>query len=289
MRRLLISLAALALAACSTAPAPASPALWRLSDPDTTIYLFGTVHVLPEKLEWRSPGFDRAFDAADELVLEIADQGDRAAMARTFAQLALSPDLPPVVERVSPEKRAAFAALVERAGLKPAQLDRLETWAAAVTLGASLYASVGLTPDNGVERSLAAGAEASGKPVTGLETTAQQLGYFDALSEAAQRQLLESVIDEAGSVDRQFAEMLAAWSRGDVEAIARTFDDELRLSPDLAEALLDRRNQAWVEWLRQRLDRPGTAFVAVGAGHLAGKGSVIERLEAAGLEVARVQ
>jgi len=289
MRRLLASLCTLALAACSAAAAPASPALWRLSDPDTTIYLFGTVHVLPDKLDWRSERFDQAFAAADELVLEIADQGDAAAAARTFVQLATSADLPPVLERVAPEQRPALAALIERAGLKPARLDGLETWAVAVTLGASLYASVGLTPEHGVERSLSAGAEASGKPVSGLETTAQQLGYFDTLPETAQRQLLESVIDESGNLDRQFAEMLQAWSRGDVAAIARTFDDELRLSPELAAALLDQRNAAWTDWLRARLDRPGTAFVAVGAGHLAGKGSVIERLEAAGLQVTRVQ
>lgn len=287
--RLISSCLALALAACSAGPAPASPALWQVSDPDTTIYLFGTVHVLPEKLDWRTERFDSALASADELVLEIADQKDQAATARTFVRLAVSPGLPPVLDRVPPEKRETLARMIAKAGLTPEKLDPLESWAVAVTLGASLYASEGFTPGNGVERTLESGLEGSGKPVRGLETTAQQLGYFDGLPEALQRQLLESIVDESQDIGAQFAAMLDAWKHGDVAAIARTFDDELRASPELAEVLLDRRNAAWTEWLQARLDQPGTAFVAVGAGHLAGRGSVIERLRAAGLRVKRVQ
>ena len=42
-------------------------------------------------------------------------------------------------------------------------------------------------------------------------------------------------------------------------------------------------------WLTKRLERPGQAFVAVGAGHLAGNDSVIDLLEQQGLTVVRVQ
>ena len=45
----------------------------------------------------------------------------------------------------------------------------------------------------------------------------------------------------------------------------------------------------WAEWIEKRMDQPGTVFIAVGAGHLAGKDSVETMLEAKGLEVDRVQ
>lgn len=291
MRSLLTGLAALAIAACGTtsAAAPARPALWKVSDPDTTIYLFGTIHVLPKDIAWRTPAFDAALNGADELVLEIADQSDKAAAAQTFRTLATSPNLPPLLDRVPADKRATLEAMLTKAGLKPEMLDPLETWAAAVTLGAALYAGAGLTADNGVERTLSGAAQQTAKPTIGLETTAQQLGYFDALPEAAQRELLVSVVDDSKNVAAEFEKMVSAWRRGDVDAIAATFDDELRKSPELAAALLDRRNANWTEWLKDRLAKPGTAFVAVGAGHLAGKGSVVERLRAAGLKVERVQ
>lgn len=289
MRAFVSSLFAFVLAACSSsAPAqPAKPAMWKLSDHDTTIYLFGTVHVLPKNLVWRTPRFDAAANSAQELVLEIADNDDQAAVAQTYARLAASPGLPPVLERVPADKREKLAALIQKAGLKPEQLNPFETWAVAVQIGSAMYREIGASPAQGVETTLRSSVGA--KKVSALETTEQQLGYFDTMPEAVQRKLLVSMIDDADSAATDFQAMLKAWSSGDTAAIARTFDDELRNAPEIAEVLIDRRNRAWVEWLKRRLDQPGTVMVAVGAGHLAGKGSVIDLLERQKLKVERVQ
>ena len=62
MRKHLTILLSAALAACgSAAPAApeAKPAMWKLSDPDTTIYLFGTLHVQPSDLKWRTARVDK--------------------------------------------------------------------------------------------------------------------------------------------------------------------------------------------------------------------------------------
>jgi uncharacterized protein YbaP (TraB family) len=83
--------------------------------------------------------------------------------------------------------------------------------------------------------------------------------------------------------------MLTAWETGDVDGIARSFDDETQMSAELREALMKQRNARWSEWLKARLDKPGTVFVAVGAGHLAGSDSVIRLLAARGLKVTRLQ
>lgn len=289
MRAFLTSILGLALAACSSsAPAkPVKPAMWKLSDADTTIYIFGTVHVLPDDLRWRTPRFDAALTESQELVLEIADQTDQAAVANVYRRLASSPDLPPVLDRVPADKRERLAALIEKAGLKPEQLNGLETWAVAITLGSSMYRDIGASPDNGVENTLRRGF--GDKPVTGLETTEQQLGYFDTMPEATQRKLLVSMVDDAPSAATDFKQMIAAWSSGNTTRIAKTFDDELRSAPDIARVLIDQRNAAWTEWLKGRLEKPGTVLVAVGAGHLAGNGSVIDLLRRQKLKVQRVQ
>jgi hypothetical protein len=290
MRQFLTLLLSFALAACgSAAPAApkAKPAMWKLSDPDTTIYLFGTVHVLPSNLKWRTLRFDRTVSQAKELVLEINDQDDKAAIGQLYKRIAFSSGLPPVLDRVPADKREALAAAIEKAGLKPAQLDPMETWAVAVTLGASMYAGIGASADNGVENQLRANFK--GRPIEGLETTEQQLGYFDVMPEETQRKLLVSMVEDVKSARVDFQKMVTAWSSGDTKAIARTFDDELKKAPEIAEVLIDQRNANWVEWLKHRLDQPGTVMVAVGAGHLAGKGSVIDLLQKQGLKVERVQ
>jgi uncharacterized protein YbaP (TraB family) len=288
---LLLPLAACANAAAPVAQAPAAahPAMWKVADADTTIYLFGTIHLLPEGRGWRTPAFDAALGRADELVLEVADIEDVMASAQAMQKLGVSPGLPPIAERVPAEKRAALRAMIAESGYPEAVFDRLETWAAAIPLLGVTFKRLGLDPSLGVERQIGAPFRASGRKVTGLETVEQQFGFFDTLSEDAQRALLLSVVEDGAETRAQFRAMLDAWSSGDVAGVARTFDDETQLSPELRQKLMGRRNAAWAEWLAKRLETPGTVFVAVGAGHLAGSESVQAMLAAKGLEAKRVQ
>jgi uncharacterized protein YbaP (TraB family) len=291
------ALLATALAGCAAQPvadkaappASARPAMWKLADPDTTIYLFGTFHLLPKDYRWRTTAFDSALAGADELVLEIANIDDKSAAATTMMKLGVSPGLPPLRERVPADKREALATMVAESGLPVAMLDRLETWAAALALTGVTFKRIGVTGEAGVETDLSAGYKAGGKPIRGLETVDQQLGYFDALSEDAQRHFLAGVLESPENAREEFRKMISAWARGDEAGIAATFDEEAKLSPELRKALLADRNARWTDWLDARMDRPGTVFVAVGAGHLAGRDSVQSMLKARGLKAQRVQ
>jgi uncharacterized protein YbaP (TraB family) len=57
----------------------------------------------------------------------------------------------------------------------------------------------------------------------------------------------------------------------------------------MVETLLIDRNKNWANWIGQRMKRPGTVFLAVGAGHLAGNDSVIAMLKREGYRIRRVQ
>ncbi|QAY79587.1 TraB/GumN family protein [Sphingosinicella sp. BN140058] len=265
------------------------PAMWRVADSDTTIYLFGTFHMLPKDHAWRTPAFDKALASSNELVLEIANVGDQAAAGAAMMKLGISPGLPPLIERVPEAKRAALQAFIDESGIPVAALDRLETWAAALALTGVTFKRLGISGDQGVESTLSTDVKASGKPIRGLETVEQQLGYFDALSEESQRLFLEGVLDSPEDVRREFQKMLDAWSRGDEAGVAASFDEEASLSPELREALLGARNRRWAEWLDARMDQPGTVFVAVGAGHLAGNDSVQKMLKSRGIKAVRIQ
>lgn len=291
LRHLSIALSAL-IAACSSAGeanAPVKPALWKVADADTTIYLFGTIHMLPPNYAWRTQAFDKALGTADELVLEVVLDKDPKKTAEIMTRLGYAQGLPPLLDRVPADKRAALAKLIEQSRLPTATLDRMETWAAATTLAALTLRQANISATDGVERQLSTTFDAAGKPVGGLETTEQQLGYFDTLPEDVQRKFLVSVIDSTVDAEAEFKKMMAAWSSGDTNRIATTFDEELRFSPELAQVLLRQRNANWTDWVKQRLDTPGTVLVAVGAGHLAGRDSVQEMLAREGIKVSRVQ
>ncbi|MEA1071495.1 TraB/GumN family protein [Sphingomonas sp. LY160] len=278
------------MANAQAAPADAKPAMWRVADADTTIYLFGTIHLLPEGTKWRSAAFDKAAAGADTLVIEtdIDDKNPQATIAELF-KLAISPGLPPLSERVKPERKAALEKAVAAAGIPIAALDKMETWAAAFLLLGGQFKDLGLQPGSGVESDLKKQFTSSGKTIGQLETNAEQLGYFDRLSEKSQREFLDGMLENPGDMKKQFGSMLATWARGDVAGMAKSFNDELDESPELRDALLTQRNANWTKWVKTRLDQPGTVMVAVGAGHLAGDQSVVAMLEKQGLKVARVQ
>jgi uncharacterized protein len=269
----------------------ARPALWEISDPDTTIYLFGTIHLLPEKYQWRTARFDQALAGSQQLVVEtIVDNKNPAKLMAALASLAFnSPNLPPLAQRVAPEKRAALAAAVKKSGFPPQALDKMETWAAAITLLGNQYKDMGLKGDEGVEAVLRNSFISNGKPIGELESNVEQLGFFDKLPEKAQRQLLEGSIDDSKSMTKELQDMLGAWSRGDVRAIAQSFNRDLAGSPELEQALIKRRNANWSRWIEQRMAQPGAIMIAVGAGHLAGRDSVIDLLQRDGYRVRRVQ
>jgi uncharacterized protein len=272
-----------------TAPPEVKPAMWTLADDDTTIYLFGTIHVLPKDFAWRTPRFDMALAQSDTLVLEVADLEDSKASANEFLKLAISPNLPAITERVPENRRARLKLMIDKAGTSAASLRQFESWAVALSLASSAVSDLNVSPEYGVERTLSRAFRDVKKPILGLETSAEQLGFFDALPESAQRVFLVSLIDEQADVQTAFNDMITAWSAGDEKKIAITFDDELALSPELVETLLRGRNRSWAKWLEKRLEQPGTTMVAVGAGHLAGADSVQAMLAAKGLKVARVQ
>ncbi|MES2136686.1 MAG: TraB/GumN family protein [Pseudomonadota bacterium] len=285
-----LSLLLTAAPAQARAPRPAQPALWAVSDADTTIYLFGTIHLLPEQYQWRSAKLDQAVANSQELVVEtIVDDKNPLKLMSAMASLAFSPGLPPLAERVPPTKRAALAAAVKASGYPPQALDRMETWAAAFVLLSNQFKDLGLKGGQGVESVLRQSFTGQGKPVGELESNLEQLTFFDKLPEKAQRELLEGSIEHADAMGKDFRGMLAAWVRGDVAGIARTFDHDLAASPELQRALIYQRNANWSRWIEQRMGKPGAVMIAVGAGHLAGKNSVIAMLEKNGYRVRRVQ
>lgn len=293
-KRLLAPFAAvLALGATSVqakAPQAAHPALWEVTDPDTTIYLFGTIHLLPEHYQWRTAKFDQAVEGSQQLIVEtIVDEKNPGKLMSALASLGFANGLPPLAQRLPPDKRPALAAAIKSSGFPPQALDKMKTWAAAFILLGNQFREMGLKGQEGVEITLRNNFAAEGKPVGELESNVEQLGFFNTLPESAQVQLLEGAIDHPDAMTKEFKGMLAAWSRGDVEGIARTFNRDLASSPALEDALIKRRNSNWSKWIEQRMTKPGAIMIAVGAGHLAGRDSVIALLEHDGYRVKRVQ
>ena len=265
------------------------PALWKVADNDTTIWLFGTVHVMKPGLDWLEGPVAAALDGSNELITEVVEpQGPRAQAA--LIDHATLPAGPSLRDLLGPDRLARFDALLRKTGLKADALDRFKPWYAAVVLSSLPMVQRGLHAEDGAEAQLVAHWTDLGSVRTrgGLETVDYQLGLFDSLPADAQLAYLDTVIENYDQIGPQIDQLFDAWGKGDGEALAKVMNADMD-DPRLTQTLITGRNRQWAKWIAQRLATPGSVFVAVGAGHLAGPGSVQEQLVRAGLTVTRVQ
>ena len=262
------------------------PALWIVKDEDTTIYLFGSVHILKPGLGWFDDGVKAAFETSDQLMLELVEPPVAEAQA-LFGKLAMDQQGKTLRSKMTDADRAVYETAMGKLGLPAAALDPFDPWAAAITISLLAIQKTGFDPNSGVEKQLTAAANATKKPIAGLETMEFQLGVFDTLPESEQIAFLVETAKQIDDAGANMDKMVDMWAAPDPEGLGRLMNEGLT-SRTLYDALLTKRNANWAKWIAARMDKPGVTFMAVGAGHLAGPTSVQTLLPAYGLTATRV-
>lgn len=291
IRGALIAVLALLLAACGKEAAredmpPPSPALWTITAPDgkPAGWLFGTIHALPDGVEWRTPEIENAIARADMLVVEVEDLENSGRIGATFSRLGYTDGMPPLSERVPPRLRGKLREMLKQGGYREADFAAIETWAAALMLAQLTDENQG---ENGIDRALVRDFRA--RPVQELEGVEGQFAIFDALPEADQRDLLGAVVEEDTMSGEDTAKLAKLWLAGDMDAIAAEGDTGMLQDPELRAALLTNRNRAWAETIVGLLAQGKRPLVAVGAAHLAPPEGLPELLAREGYRVERVK
>lgn len=267
---------------------PEGPALWKVSDEDTTIYLFGTVHVLPKDLVWYDAEIDQALSASDTIVTEIAmDPATEAKQQILAQQKGVFTDGTTLRSLLNEEQRAAYESALAKLGAPANSFDPLEPWLTTLTLTYLPLMQQGYDPASGVEKVIL--SKAGEQSLDALETIEFQLDMFDSMPMDKQVTFMMEAVEAMPEVKATLDGMVERWAQGDADGLAALMNDDLT-DPVLADTLLYSRNENWAEWIEDRLDStPGTVFMAVGAGHLAGKQSVQDYLEERGIQSERVQ
>lgn len=265
------------------------PALWMVTDADTTIYLFGTTHALPKHFAWQSKALKQVIQSSDELIVESLDNADSKAKTDATVDAALTPvvENDPILGRVAPEKRDALQQAITRSGFPTQFYDAMPTWMASLVLAVETMAQDGRARSEGVEARLIAAFRKKGRHIGAAEQGSVILSKMHLLSADAQRRMLENTLDDMASAGAQSADMDAAWVQGDVAALAAGFSREA-LGDELYTLLILNRNKAWADLIGQRMDRPGQVLFAVGAGHFAGPDALPTLLAQKGWVVTRV-
>ena len=278
---------ALALALPSAAVARDRGILWTVEGRQNTVYLLGSVHVLRPGDAALPAAAERAFDDAEQLVMEIdLDEpgSDPVSMVAEMQRAAMLPR-GQTLKAVLGSDYASIKERARKSGIDLETLDAYEPWFVAVALLDLELAKRGFSPEFGIEQTLAARAIEDHKPIEGLETAAQQFQMLASMPLAQQKRFLLMTLDESTQLDRELEDLLRAWRTGDTEALARLLAGEYDDFPDLYRRLTVERNRAWVGHLVGLLDDRDDYLVVVGALHLVGPDSVVDLLRQRGYTV----
>jgi uncharacterized protein YbaP (TraB family) len=258
----------IAAAAAPLAPPQAHPAMWVLRDADTTIYLFGTFHALDGRSEWFAGNVRTAFAQSDELVLET-----------------VIPEAPKLITKPIAGPHDAYPVRNIRGFSMAPSASFLATTRMAVSAGRDR----GMQVSKGADMVLRHAAEDSGKSVEGLESFEFQLSMFKTMSSVQSPPVAAAGDPDAKArLSAVMGLMQSAWGRGDQRVFVSLLDEMRRATPDNYRIMFPERNARWADWIKARMDRPGTVFIAVGAGHFAGPDSVLSQLTSRGMVATRL-
>ena len=277
---------------CIAVAARGDPAMWVVRGPHATVYLFGTMHMLPRPATWFSPTVRAAFDRS-EVLWEEADigTGDPARMMQILGQAVSTTDL---FTLLSPKYASKLRLELQKCGLPEVAVSHLQPWMAQMmpSLCAMMADSAqGHTtaPELGPEATLARAARGEKKATAYFETAEQQIGYLSSGSEHSQVLRLEQAIDEAASgLSSAFSQMETAWLSGDEAGLRVQVDQMRREDPAEYREIFVGRNARFAERIAEMARGHGTFFVAIGAGHLVGDDSVPAQLSKRGIAARRL-
>jgi uncharacterized protein YbaP (TraB family) len=266
-------------------PSQAGPAMWRVSDADSSIHLFGSIHMFVREIDWRTPEFDAALAAADLVYFEMVfDEAAYATIGRMTLVEGRLRDGRTLWDVLTSDQAEIVRHAIASAGLDPLAFDYMQPWMAELML------SGGGMQDAKAGVEIQVDAEVPAERKRGLETAEEQMGFFASVTEADQVANLVTTAEQLAMVDgRQVIEQLTdAWAKGDVSALDFLNREELGGGDARFDLLITRRNERWIDELETLLANNDNAMVIVGAGHLVGEGGVPELLRQAGYTVERI-
>ncbi|MBF8291219.1 MAG: TraB/GumN family protein [Steroidobacteraceae bacterium] len=282
--RLLLALAALLL---PFGIASADPTVWAVSGKNNTVYLFGSVHLLPEGGFAIEGELERAYRDAERVCLEV-DIG--ALTPATTLSITLARAIDPEGRGLYDLLGASAARVREAAasaGFDLAQYEPFEPWFVGISVSVMALQQHGYVADHGVEQVIEQAAKQDGKPGCGLETLDEQLALLDNMPAEEQLEVLLQSLEESKEIEREMKGLFDAWQDGDDEPLIRQLDEEFADYPDLAERLIYARNERWADQVAKLLEQPDDVLVVVGALHLVGKQGLPAKLKRRGFRIER--
>jgi uncharacterized protein YbaP (TraB family) len=281
--RAMLSACLLWAAAAAAGADDAHHIFWEVKGKHNTVYLLGSVHMLKAADSALPPEALRAYADSKLLVMELDLNGAGAeSLLESDASLETLPEGQTLADAIGPQLYAQLLARAQPLGLAPELLEHFQPWFAALMLQQMELAKSGFDAAAGVDEQFALLAQGDHKPIIGLETMQEQLGFFAHLSAEQQREFLRSTLQQTDGGESDTEAVVRAWQRGDTVKLEQLLREGTQDSPELYRLLTTDRNRRWLPKITALLAGDDNCLVIVGALHLIGHDGLVELLQRQG-------
>lgn len=264
----------------------AQSSVWKVTKGDSTLYLGGTCHVLrPTDLPLPAE-FDQAYAAAQILVFETdLARASSPEMQQIVMQRGLFTAGKTLDQVLTPEAWAELGKYCTQRGLPVERMRQMRPWLVVVMMAAMELQKLGVSPQ-GVDQIYFQRAKADGKTIGELESFERQVDFITGMAADRPSDLIANSLADLEKLPQEINDLLAAWRKGDLAALQRIMNDEMRTKyPELFQKLLVARNDAWLPVIEKMHGTPEIEFILAGVGHMSGPEGLIARLRERGYQV----
>ena len=279
-KRNFIKSCTLALFAATLATgAMAKSCLWKVTSNTGAFYLQGSIHTLKPSNYPLAPAIEQAYAQSETLVLEVdmKEMTSPETQQRILAK-AMLPGTETLQQALDADTYEKLSAACAQAGLPIVALSKFKPWFATMALVLFKLQAMGFDPQYGLDTYFHDKATADGKKMIGLETVDFQMDLFANLSEKNPNNFVARALADIDVLEEEIIPLEKAWAAGDIETLGALMSKSFEGYPELYKTFVLDRNARWIKTLDGLLEKPGTAMVVVGAGHLPGKGGLLELL-----------
>jgi uncharacterized protein len=265
---------------------PSNVFMWSVQGPKSKVFLLGSMHMFKAASYPLEPRIEKAYQSCPRVVFEADLEGPGTHEIRDMMlKLGTYHDGKTLPKEISEKTYALFRERVEANNLKVEQFDTYKPWFAALSIATVELKRLGFTAQNGLDAHFSDEAVSDKKKMIYLETARQQLDLLANALPGKEEDLLKQALEEIAVLEKASTEMVQAWKAGDAARMEAFTQKSLKEFPQVEKKLFTERNKAWTTRISRLLSQEGDVFVVVGAGHLVGKGGLLEMLKAKGYNV----
>lgn len=253
---------------------------WRIDHKDLPhpSYLYGTMHIIPEKDFHLGSHLEKIVVSSDQVVFEMKLDLATQLAASKGVMLPDGQTLEDLLSEADFRKLKSF--LLDSMGISKFEFMTYTRMKPVMISQVFSMSAMGEQPAS-FELSFQALANENDIPIAGLETASEQLAFFDSIPMNDQIDMLMNAItgyhEDLDLLDKMVTYYKNQW----IDSLLMFLEEDAEDLMAYESILLSGRNKDWIPKLESFIQK-GKAFIAVGAAHLPGKGGVIALLRGAG-------